>query len=176
MLRLRQTLRAGSACLAALMTLVSGAPHLDCICPDGHIKSFCLSLVWGQSACCGGECCPASAPGGCCCQAKGADSVSHHGVRACCRRGAQHPADSAANPHGQLTTTCCKKTLAGTDTTAVSPRVDVRSHHLAVALVPGVSAPQVSGLPSAEDPAFCRHSYSLPPPTDRVVAFQHFII
>jgi hypothetical protein len=57
-------------------TLFASSPRIECTCPDGTKKPFCISTVFGGSdCCCQGTCCSEterpsapSAPGCCCCK------------------------------------------------------------------------------------------------------------
>ena len=119
MLPIRGTFRVASVWLTALMTLASGAPHLTCVCPNGHVKPFCLSVLPGFAGCC----CGASGRtpddqnrGCCCCSARHDGAGSDPGQeRVCChsrrpRHGAQ---DSSVEGSG------CRKTLTPSGVVAV---------------------------------------------------------
>ena len=87
MVVLRGTIRVALVWLTALTTLVSGAPHLTCVCPNGHVKLFCLSAYPGFGAfCCGGSGQTTDESRHACCCARhdghSSDAVQH---RACCR-------------------------------------------------------------------------------------------
>jgi hypothetical protein len=76
-----------------------------------------------------------------------------------------------------LTSTCCKKTLAGTNAPAVPPRPHAGSGHHGPTLVLAAVTPLMgTSVTSAAEGDLWWQSHRLPPPTDRVVAFQHFII
>ncbi|HEV3259262.1 MAG TPA: hypothetical protein VG013_20510 [Gemmataceae bacterium] len=155
------------------MTLLTGTPHVDCFCPDGRVKPFCISLSWNSPACCcGGECCTA-AVSRCCCRNENPQTTDHGRVRPCCAHGQGHPADA----HNQAAPTPCKKKLAEADARAITPPAFARGQHQAVALLLPVPALElISTPPAAAECSLFWQSYRPPPPTDRVVAFHHFII
>src|SRR5436190_17008074 len=47
--------------LTALSTLIAGAPHFVCRCPDGQVKLFCVSAPSAATGCCCGNACCRSA-------------------------------------------------------------------------------------------------------------------
>lgn len=47
----------GVASLTAVMTFIAGMPRIDCICPNGDVKHFCLGSAAGSACCCAGSCC-----------------------------------------------------------------------------------------------------------------------
>lgn len=147
-------------CLAAFLTLLSGTPHLDCLCPDGHIKLFCLSFASGSSSCC----CH-----GACCQAGAGEKKP-----ACCCHGRHARGHNA--PGSGLSAPACRKTLAHSET-AVLPARSAEQPHNAVTLA--VLAPVAPvAVPPTE--AACRRlswqGYHQPPPTDLVITLQHLTI
>jgi hypothetical protein len=154
--------RGGMACLAALLTLLSGTPHLDCLCPDGHLKLFCSSFGSGPSSCCcHGSCCQANAGekkrAGCCCC---------HGRHA---RGRTTPGSRISAP-------ACRKTLSRSETATLPAQTADESHFTAALAVPALFA--ALAVPPA-DAWGCRlswQSYHQPPPTDLVIALRHLTI
>jgi hypothetical protein len=77
MMRLRAITSMMGVWATAVSTLLAGSPRLDCRCPDGRVKPFCLSILF-QSACCDGSCCSEATRDGngqattkpsCCCRA-----------------------------------------------------------------------------------------------------------
>lgn len=99
---------AGCVWLTALLTLVAGFPFLECHCPNGQVKPFCIGSVARSSAsgcCCGGSCC-LSTNGDKCCQASDVNETS-----TCCKN--PTPASPGDSPNGyRADTSCCVKTLA----------------------------------------------------------------
>lgn len=169
---LSRLVRSGLVCAAALLTPLAGTPHVDCLCPDGHVKLFCLNFSLRPTACCcSGSCC-SSGGGGCSCCNNPASVPTPHGKgKACC--GHVRPRGTPASNH--IAGTTCKKTLADADTQTVPP-VNAAGHHHASAVAPAPAAvPLLASAPAAGCPLSWQ-SYRLPPPTDRVIAFRHLVI
>ncbi len=57
---LRRTFVAATVWLTAVTTVVADLPHLECRCPDGRVKPFCLAAV-APGCCCAGSCCQTTA-------------------------------------------------------------------------------------------------------------------
>jgi hypothetical protein len=97
------------ALLAALTTLGTGLPRIQCRCPDGRIMVFCQGS--GSACCCGAarQSC-SSELRSCCCKAK---------HRTYCQRTSGSPAHAIGLGHSQvvLEQPGCKKTLVA-DTAA----------------------------------------------------------
>jgi hypothetical protein len=157
---------------AALLTPIAGTPHVDCLCPNGHVKLFCLNLSLHPTACCcGGSC---SGGGGSCsgCGTQAPDHQTPGKGKACCRH-ARLPGAPAGN---RLAGTGCKKTLAEADSQTIpqaSTAVDYPA--AAVPLAPAF-VPMLASAPAAGGGPLSWQSSWLPPPTDRVIAFQHLVI
>lgn len=128
MLQLCGTIRVALVWLTALTTLVSGTPHLTCVCPDGHVKLFCLSAYPGLGAfCCGGAGRTADGSKHNCCCARHDGSSSEPGQeRACCRtnQGRRGPVPSRLEGSG------CRKTLTPSTSFAV-PAASADKHSAA---------------------------------------------
>lgn len=60
--------RKGLVCLAAILTLIAGAPHFECHCPSGQVKPICFGAAAPSRCCCGGACCHGMSGRGCCCR------------------------------------------------------------------------------------------------------------
>jgi hypothetical protein len=171
---LSRVVRFGLLWVAALLTPIAGTPHVDCLCPDGHIKLFCLNFSLRPTACCcSGSCCSAGGGGCSCCAANAPVHQVHGKVKACCA----HAREEGSTPAGdRLGGTPCKKTLAEADAQTL-PRVTAAGHHHTTALTPAAAAvPVLAPGPSASSCLLSWQSYRLPPPTDRVIAFQHLVI
>jgi hypothetical protein len=155
---------------AALLTPIAGTPHVDCLCPNGHVKLFCLNLSLHPTACCcGGSC----SGGGGSCAGCGTQAPGHQTPakgKACCRH-ARSPGTTAGD---RVAGTGCKKTLAEADTQTV-PQASAAVDHPAAA-VPFAPVPLLASAPAAGSWTLSWQSYGLPPPTDRVIAFQHLVI
>jgi hypothetical protein len=159
---------------AALLTPVAGIPHVDCVCPDGHVKLFCLSFSFQSRACCRGSGCCSSGEGGCsCCGTKAPVHETHGNGKACCAHARQQRGTPAGN---HVAGTTCRKTLTEAETQTVPPVTGAAHNHAtAVALAPA-SVPLPPAAPTAAGCPLSWQSYRLPPPTDRVIAFQHLVI
>ena len=157
---------------AALLTPVAGTPHVDCVCPDGHVKLFCLNFSFKSGpCCCSGSCCSPGG-GGCSCCGKQAPVHETHGHgKACCA----HARQRGTPPGDHIAGTMCRKTLAEADTQTVPPVTAAVYHASAVALAPA-PVPLPASAPAAAGCLLSWQSYRLPPPTDRVIAFQHLVI
>jgi hypothetical protein len=184
--------------LTAASTLLAGVPHFDCLCPDGQHSSFCLVAVSSQTGCCCGGACCATGQGDC--STKALDSKKDDQPRAptCCQHNdegerslptrkdtksgpSQATALSAkakANPHAiYLKSTGCAKTLSQAEVFVSAP-----SQASAPPLTtPDLSVPLPAGLwtellPGALRAPLLWLPHALPPPTDLVIALQHFLI
>jgi hypothetical protein len=172
----RQTFRIAFLLLTTAAVVVGGLPHYRCVCANGRVKPFCLSLASGQSGCCcGGTCCSAD-QGGCCRRPSGGPGASAESkVRHCC--GQDHVARTQPpNCTDQcLQGTGCRKTPTVQEyLVSASERPAGRECNGA----PSLCLPPPYVLLAA--PSVTRHmgwtSHDLPPPTNRVIAFQHLVI
>ena len=164
--------------LAAVMLPVASLPHFCCICPDGHVKPFCLGLASKESGCCcGGSCCGSAPRGGDCCNPSPTTKPRAEPRCCCCQSHPEQATQPTADAGHQLGGLACQKTLIRTDLVAVP---DEQAH-------PRVSAGPITWLsvtptalllpPPRWEPAhLCWQTYELPPPTDLVIALQRFII
>jgi hypothetical protein len=163
-----KNLVSGLACLAALLTPLSGVPHIVCRCPDGHVKPFCLGITVPKSGgcCCRGSCCSRNRGGKCCgcCRTHGA-TCDRRGTRAPCCGSPQVPsgAKALAGGSGAADASCCVKTLQRTVSLAIVPVKETPgkdTRHLAdlaeaaaTAGVPaGISVFRVPGLAHSPGP------------------------
>jgi hypothetical protein len=146
---------------AALMTPIAGTPRIDCLCADGHVRLFCLSVFSPPTACCTGHTNTQDSPGS---PTRGAG---------CCGHG-RHPGKAPADVPSAGTG--CKKTLAEAKVQSVPPAkvvVQDPTDAQAPALAP-VAAP--AALPGNRPCLLSWHSHGPPPPTDLVIVLQHFVI
>src|SRR5262249_51747992 len=119
--RLRKAVRILAVWMTAGMIILAGIPHLDCVCPNGHHKPFCLGAPEGR-CCCGGACCSASGGGeGCCCHASGQAPQGQAEHLSCCDQEQGQQSEDTAAPEAQLHNTGCKRTLAEGALVAVAP-------------------------------------------------------
>lgn len=147
-------------------TLLATSPHLDCICPDGSKKPFCLRFVLGESMCCVTPCCEPATEAKCCkCQKNKAPEV----VKSDFAKGkAGKPAIHKAN---------CEKNLA------VSEVVGVQDHSvshvqslISFVLDSILPIPEAAVIPLSHSSLGWDDIDSSPPPNDLVVLFQHYLI
>lgn len=160
----------GVAGLTAVMTLITGMPRIDCICPNGDVKHFCMGSATGSSCCCEGSCCGNStAPA----------SPSPRPVKkSCCRDSAANDEKSASQTKGQRAgQNPCRMQLA--DSTVAS-----------VASVSGnTSSCETSGVLHLSPPSFSQaivapigtwHHLGSPPtplpPTDLLATCKRLLI
>jgi hypothetical protein len=168
MLSIRYIAVTGHVWLTAIMTLVAGLPHWQCLCPNGTTKSARLELT--AQACCGnGDCC-----GKRCCSAGRATVAKQNETRNCCK---QLTAAASQKSDGQPTmqTAGCSRSLAANDQIAVSPskRADVYQNVLLQSPALGHSTPML--MPAAHSPTVWE-THLLVPCTDRVLTFSRLVI
>lgn len=174
-----RTVQAGFVWLTAILTGVAGAPHLDCICPNGQHKPFCLgSPSKTTSCCCGGGCC-SQAAGACCgaCRKHDAPKMHQAEAKSCC--GPRHGPKGSIVPgkSSQIASRCCHRAPAQAETLAVtSSKETVPESRVAqpLSLAPDAPDAAVRQLAGSWQPSW--QHYRLPPPTDRIISFCHFVI
>ncbi len=154
--------RGGMACLAACLTLLSGTPHFDCLCPDGHLKLFCSSFSSGSSSCC--------CRGSCC----GAGAGEKKPARCCCCHG-RH-ARGHTTPGSRVSAPACRKTLSRSETATLPDSAANGSHVTATSAV--VALVTLPGVLPADGGGYrlSWQSYDRPPPTNLVIALRHLTI
>lgn len=111
MLSVRRIFLIAQVWLTAFLTLFAGAPQWTCVCPDGHAKPFCLSVLPGLAGCC---CADGPARAGCC--------EKPAGVKPCCR--ASHGIAAGKSSHSQAQCPGCRKTMTPSGVAAVPPTSD----------------------------------------------------
>jgi len=163
-------LRPALVCVTAVMTLVAGTPHVDCRCPDGRRKPYCLGTTTsGRSCCCGGTCCPNTSGKGCCCGKQQDNSPASEGGRA-----DKHPTQPAG-PAPHVGRANCAKSAAEAVVGVAEERTrgsgdDTQPPPQAAAARPPCYAPVVAyrvAAWSVHDPG---------PPRDLVILLTHFLI
>jgi hypothetical protein len=172
---LRKTFLSALVWLTAATTLVAGAPHFTCRCPDGRVKLFCLGSAFKKSGCCcNGECCCAKAGTACRCTKTSAPDPKPVKASCCCGRHGEPAPKVRAQTGGSFTASCCTKTLVQPDlsTFQYPEEPALKDATLAVLLAP--QPPVIGAAPS--EPCFFRLEHQRPPPTDLVIALQHFLI
>ncbi|HEY7153128.1 MAG TPA: hypothetical protein VH575_04115 [Gemmataceae bacterium] len=163
MRRLRGLCSLSGICLTAFTTLIAGTPHFHCICPDGHVKPFCLSFFSRTPCCCAGSCC-ASAP-----------AAGNHPRKqtSCCCHAAQRQAEERGP---QVRAAGCKKTLVDAEASNVTaPLRDVGQD---TGIIVGVAASEtfvVMPISASETGRLAPRHHRSPPP-DLLTLLQHFNI
>jgi hypothetical protein len=147
--------------LASLAMLISGAPHFDCLCPDGHLMLFCAG-------------CSSANAGRCCAHAAGSRTHQTISRGSCCRQARQHlrsPIKPGAQSSG------CRRTMAEGDVATITPSQHVDSRALSAPIGAPLPASTVllSAQPFATSPwtGLCLRSLG---EQDLVIAHQHFLI
>lgn len=147
---------------AVLMTPVAGTARVDCLCPDGHVKLFCLAVFAPSSACCGRDCCGTPRFAG-----------QHGKETSCCGHGGRQ---RGAPGGGRIAGAPCKKVLAEAKLLAAPPASASVQDQVAAA-TPALAPPAVSPAdPGSPLSVLSWHHRGLPPPTDLVIRLQHFVI
>lgn len=165
MRNLRRRLSLAGVYMTAFMTLVAGTPHLHCICPDGHVKPFCLSFFSWASRCCPDSCCAAAAPGN--------ENQPRKQTSCCCRAARRQSKDAAQ----QVRAAGCQKTLIDAEASNITAPVRDAGQDTGmivwVALAEtSVVTPVFASVAARLGP--CSH-HGLPPP-DLLILLQHFNI
>jgi hypothetical protein len=173
---LARTVWVSQVLLTAAMLLFTGLPHSLCRCPDGRIKLFCLGSASSATACCcAGACCSSSSGQGCC--AGGTVASAQPASKGSCCHGAPEQHDRRSGPGSpQVSPPGCQKTLVHSDLLAVPTlKPEVGQHTPVAQFLP----PLLSFLPFSPPSvglAGCWSYERLPPPTDKVITLQHFLI
>lgn len=164
--------RATFVWVTAFATLATGFPRLDCRCPDGRLKRFCLSLA-ASECCCAGSCCPPVKSGN---RAPGARSpFAHPGDCPACRHGMRAPEGKPPSKGPAVGVAGCAKTLAERSprpNVGATPADDAKAQtkHLLTASVPMY-------LPAACQPRGNHAGTDAPPPLpDLVILLRHLLI
>jgi hypothetical protein len=168
-------LRGALVWTTAASVLLAGFPHYQCRCPNGNLKLLCFGWAVGTGCCCSGACCPASAGQGgdrtsCTAPAKPAKKK-----KCCCCQDRSVPADQAAGAHTQATNAGCQKTVSPADFLAAPATAKVAPDSFAATFLLPPPQPLVLLSSDAGRP-FTWASDRAPPPTDLVIALQHFVL
>jgi hypothetical protein len=161
---IRNVVRLGLLWSAALLTPIAGTPRIDCVCPNGQVKVFCLSFfVRSADCCCGGSCCgPRESSAGAC----------HKGA-SCCSHARQQRNDPGGS---RISGKPCHKTVVEAKLQSVppaSPASEEQPTAVALALAPALLLPDA---PADRGCFLSRHASDGPPPPDLVITLQHFVI
>jgi hypothetical protein len=160
---LRRRLSLAGIYLTAFTTLVAGTPHLHCVCPDGHVKPFCLSF-FSRTNCCAGSCCAAAAPG----------NENHPRKQcSCCCQAARRQAEEQGQ---QVRAAGCKKTLIDAEVSNVTAAARYVGRDTGIIAWVALSETSVvTPISASEVGRFAPHCHRSPPP-DLLTLLQHFNI
>ena len=166
MIQFRAIIWAMGIWATAVSTLFAGLPHLQCRCPDGRIKPFCLSILI-PSTCCDRSCC-----------AGPADSHAERGNQGCrtkscccCEASRQAGNDSSEQVRAQG----CQKTVAKAQ---VASRADLVRYSAQdfVSPVPDGRGWDLFVNPQPEFGRFIASLHWSPPPSDLVITLRHLLV
>lgn len=164
--------------LTAAMTLVAGAPHFTCRCPNGQVRLFCfgrLFTAWRpddsrvSNCCCGGGCCVGTT-GACCCNSPAGSEGEE--AFCCSQDGNEQVEERSTNSAAQFTHTCCTKTLAQLPTIGVGNSKVIASEDLTLATFISLAGPLSLTGTDASHCSLSWQDHCIPPPTDLVSSFQ----
>jgi hypothetical protein len=160
--------------LTMAATLLAAVPHFDCVCPNGNRKPYCFNVSSKRnSCCCGGACCSTSTAQSCC-QAKQLESDGPGKGMPCCKS-KQQSNTNAATSIDKVEGSRCKKTLAQGVVVIVTPKnVTAKNSPTGASTVPPLDVVVLPAVLSHS--LFSWNNFRLPPPTDLIVAFQHFLV
>ena len=195
MRRLHKTVTTFLVWATAASSLLGSTPYFTCRCPDGTVKLVCTGQATaGSSCCCNGKCCCSTGSDGGCCKGKPSRGQRGSNGHSCCQQStgeaprrsvveqpdgiAQETAPAARSgpaEHLVISGSCCQKTLVKAESrTLVRPETKpTQQVEFSLAFLPPLNSgynPPPLALPDSWK------TYPLPPPTDLVVAFQHFTI
>ena len=173
---LGKTARVARVWLAALLALLAGSPRVQCRCPDGRLKPFCLGFLFRGAALVG---CGSAAKGqtaSCdgCCHSPGAPPAEEAEPPCCphCHRRQTGDTPGGASVAGPG----CVRTLAQPAYVSLTPSDQGPLAGLvSAALLAPPGAPALP-LSSGHGPVSGQAHLLAPPPTDLVTALQRFLI
>jgi hypothetical protein len=185
---IRRTALVALVWLTAASTLLAGLPQLECLCPSGQ----CTTSPQGPAPREGGRCCC----GSCCAAGQGGEKPPKR--MSCCsqndteqqtkpaspesKAAAGRRADSAGQgkpgpEQARLQRPGCTAQLVQPEaftSASANPDADGSLGPVLAAALPVCLCPPVS--PGAAAGRTCWLAYCIPPPTDLVIALQHFLI
>jgi len=152
--------------MTTFATFFAGISPCQCVCPDGHRKLFCLGTSCGSNACCcASACCDSAQPGSCT-----NDEEANERCCCCCKCKAAHD-KTTAHIQGRG----CRRTLSRAEIVT-----DYRKHpsvndgcEVRTLVEPPA---RMQPIPMAFPLVHSSESYRPPPPTDLIIALQHFVI
>lgn len=155
----RKTTLAGLTWLTAAMTLVAGLPHFVCRCPDGTLKPFCLG--WDINL-----------PGGCCPHSQQAEPVRQKADEpscCCCQAKKENGRQCDVQSVG------CRRTPAPCAVLISDSRKDLGDRLDSACAIISCNILRSLELISHQDVS-SHQAFSIPPPTNRVIALKHLLI
>ena len=171
--------RVGVAILMAVTAPLSGVPHFDCVCPDGHRKPFCSGRPSADTGCCcGTSCCQSTREKKCCCRAEGRPQPGATGSDCCGHRGKrERRPDAPAGGSEIVRGGCCHLTLVPAEELGAAPAGSEAAQHLTGWLAAPLHQAEFATLvPSSGHGRPCGHDLQRPPPTDLVITLRHLTI
>jgi hypothetical protein len=154
--------RVAHVCLAALLALLAGAPRVQCRCPDGRFKPFCLGFLFHNAGPAG--CCGATGP-----YPSQATQEPEAAPPCCCAGSHDVPVKAAENPC-HVDGAGCVRTLtqAGDFAPAPSEKETAAPTVAAPLFAPAAFAP----LPAERGLLSWQAHLLAPPPTDLITVLQ----
>jgi hypothetical protein len=172
------------------MTLLDGVSHVECRCPNGQFKLFCFGSSSESNGCCCGS---SGSSGSCCCGGTdSAPSSKPKKQKSCCQSEVPSQVEEScprprecrnttssklASGHAQVQGEGCQKKLVKAESVVVTPTEFASRNHLCAEM--SLSTPQSFLDLCLPIQRFCQlswQSHQIPPPTDLVIALQHFLI
>jgi hypothetical protein len=150
--------------LTAASTLFASLPHIECRCPDGHLKAICFASVISPES-------------DCCSEPRDEEATECTG---CCgqKTPRAHAADSTPDSAGQVKQRGCNKQLIQPGL-AFASYIDVPTIKLAKTAPLDLHVSATTGANLVVLPqASCSRpdSQHAPPPPDLLILLQHFLI
>lgn len=163
MKQLRATISVALCWALAASTLLAGSPHVDCRCPDGRIKPFCLSIFFQTACCVEDSCCPAQ--------------DQHALGKSCCCQSCHPNRSEPSADSGQVRSEGCSKKIVGAQVYPLPdlPRdagYDLTPHGLAIMPATLLSLAPVHSETRGLSLAVHRPSLS----NNLIIVLQHFLI
>lgn len=154
------------ATVAALMTVTTGAPRIQCVCPDGRVKLFCPGPS-ASGCCCAGPSSPDTPGAGP--RSRGAPG----GAQSCCTRAANSPpARPAGDGLARAEKVCgCERTVGTAPVAYAAERAGEASQ---IDPDASVSWDATSDTPEQTARPVRVESRLLHPPPDLVILLCHF--
>ncbi len=167
--------RVALVCLTALMTLVAGSPHVQCRCPDGRLKPFCL-VSFSRAADSAGCCCGTEGPSsrGRCCLAPGTTPARK--ASSCCGHSHGRRQRATADGTDRVQGVCCTRTMVPSGDLALAPSAPEPSTDPTSVVLFSSPAASAAVLPSEGRLLSWQAHLLAPPPTDLITLLQRLTI